>query len=186
MQLREEILREHSKSQCIKIEKWVGNSQQRFDELFDLFIHDEYRVVQRAGWPLSNCVMTNPSFISKHWKPLLDNLQKPNLHNSIKRNSIRLMQDLEIPTKYHGQVMNTCFSFLESPAEALAVKVFSMTVLGDLAIKYPEIKAELKTIIEDQLPHQTAGFKSRARKVLKKIEDKKSGFGKSRLTKTNA
>ena len=36
------------------------------------------------------------------------------------------------------------------PAEALAVKVFSMSVLANLAKYYPEIKAELKLIIEDQ------------------------------------
>ena len=170
MNLREEILKEHSKAQCTKIVKWVCSSQQRFDELFGLFINDEYRVVQRAGWPLSFCVIEHPSFINKHWKPLINNLKKPNLHNAVKRNSIRLMQDLEIPEKFHGEVMGICFKFLESPTEALAVKVFSMSVLGNLAKIYPDIKTELKLIIEEQLPNQTAGFKSRAKKVLKKIK----------------
>lgn len=169
MNLREEILKEHSKAQCAKIVKWVGSSQQRFDELFSLFINDEYRVVQRSGWPLSYCVIDHPSFISKHWKALINNLKKANLHNAVKRNSIRLMQGLEIPEKFHGDVMDICFRFLESPTEALAVKVFSMSVLGNLAAIYPDIKPELKLVIEEQLPHQTAGFKSRAKKVLKMI-----------------
>jgi hypothetical protein len=166
VKLREEILKEHSKAQCIKIVKWVGSNQQRFDELFGLFTNDEYRVVQRAGWPLSYCVIDHPSFISKHWKALISNLKKPNLHNAVKRNSIRLMQDLDIPEKFHGEVMDICFKFLESPTEALAVKVFSMSVLGNIAMKYPDIRQELKLVIEDQLPHQTSGFKSRAKKVL--------------------
>lgn len=169
MNLRQEILKEHSKAQCTKIVKWVGSSQQRFDELFRLFLHDEYRVVQRAAWPLSYCVIAHPSLISKHWKQLLGNLKKPNLHDAVKRNSIRLMEDIDIPEKFHGEVMNICFGYLESPTEPLAVKCFSMTVLAKLAKEYPEIKPELKLIIEDQLPHQTAGFKSRAKKILKKI-----------------
>lgn len=169
MNLREEILKEHSKAQCAKIVKWVGSSQQRFDELFSLFINDEYRVVQRSGWPLSYCVIDHPSFINKHWKALINNLKKTNLHNAVKRNSIRLMQGLEIPERFHGDVMDICFRFLESPTEALAVKVFSMSVLGNLAAIYPDIKPELKLVIEEQLPHQTAGFKSRAKKVLKMI-----------------
>ncbi len=37
MNLREEILKEHSKTQCTKIVDWVGDSQQRFDELFQFF-----------------------------------------------------------------------------------------------------------------------------------------------------
>jgi hypothetical protein len=167
VKLREEILKEHSKAQCTKIVKWVGSSQQRFDELFSLFLNDEYRVVQRAGWPVSYCVIAHPAFINKHWKKLIDNLKKPNLHAAVKRNSIRLMQDLKIPEKFHGEVMDICFKYLESPTEALAVKVFSMSVLGNLATIYPEIKTELKLIIEGQLPDQTAGFKSRAKKILR-------------------
>ncbi len=169
MNLRQEILKEHSKAQCTRIVQWVGSNQQRFDELFRLFLHNEYQVVQRAAWPLSYCVIAHPSFISKHWKKLLGNLKKPNLHDAVKRNSIRLMQDVNIPEKYHGEVMHICFGYLESPTEPLAVKCFSMTVLANLAKEYPEIKPELKLIIEDQLPHQTAGFKSRAKKLLKEF-----------------
>ena len=50
MNLREEILKEHSKTQCNKIVNWIGNSQKRFNELFELFLNDEYRVTQRAAW----------------------------------------------------------------------------------------------------------------------------------------
>jgi hypothetical protein len=168
--LREEILKEHSKAQCTKIVKWVGSSQQHFDELFNLFLNDEYRVVQRAAWPVSYCVDEHPELISKHWKKLMQHLKKPNLHDAVKRNSLRLMQEIELPEKHHGEIMDRCFSYLESPKESLAVQIFSMSVLGNLAKHYPEIKTELKLIIEDQLPHQSAGFKSRAKKVLKQLE----------------
>lgn len=65
--------------------------------------------------------------------------------------------------------MDICFNYLESPTEALAVKVFSLSVLGNLAKLYPGIIPELKLIIEEQLPNQSAGYKSRAKKVLKQI-----------------
>lgn len=161
--LREEILKEHSKVQCTKIVNWVDTSQQRFDELFDLFLNDEYRVVQRAAWPVSYCVIAHPEFIKKHWSSLIKNLQQPNLHNAVKRNSIRLLQDIAIPKKYQGQIMDICFKYVESPTEAVAVKAFSLTVLSNLARLYPEILPELKLLIEDQLPHQTAAFRSRAK-----------------------
>jgi hypothetical protein len=170
MKLKEEILKEHSKAQCTKIVKWVGSSQQRFDGLFSLFLNDEYRVVQRAAWPVCYCVDEHPALINKHWKELMQYLKKTNLHDAVKRNSLRLMQDIELPEKHHGEIMDRCFTYMESPKESLAVKVFSMSVLGNLAKHYPEIKAELKLIIEDQLPHQSAGFKSRAKKILKQLE----------------
>ena len=170
MKLREEILKEHSKAQCTKIVRWVGSSQLRFDELFHLFLYDEYRVVQRAAWPVSYCVDAYPVLINKHWKTLMQHLKKPGLHDAVKRNSIRFMQQIDLPEKYHGAIMDLCFAYMESAKESLAVKVFSMSVLANLAKHYPEIKAELKLIIEDQLPHQSAGFKSRAKKVLKQLE----------------
>jgi hypothetical protein len=169
VKLREEILKEHSKAQCTRIVNWVGSNQQRFDELFNLFLNDEYRVVQRAAWPVSYCVDAHPVLIGRHWKELLHNLKKPGLHDAVKRNSIRLMQDIELPEIYHGEIMDMCFTCLESSKESLAVKVFSMSVLANLANHYPEIKPELKLIIEEQMPMLSAGFKSRGRKILKQI-----------------
>jgi hypothetical protein len=165
--LREEILKEHSKAQCTNIVNWVGKSQQRFDDLFKLFLNDEYRVVQRAAWPVSYCVEEQPEFIKKHWAALIKNLHKPNLHNAVKRNTIRLLQYLAIPQKYQGSIMDICFTYVASPTEAVAVKAFSLTVLKNLSAQYPEILPEIKLIIEEQLPHQTAAFKSRAKVFLK-------------------
>ena len=64
--------------------------------------------------------------------------------------------------------MDTCFKYVESPTEAVAIKAFSLTVLNNLAKQYPEIIAEIQLLIEEQLPHQTAAFKSRAKVFLKK------------------
>ena len=109
MNLREEILKEHSKTQCNKIVNWIGDSQKKFDELFNLFLNDKYRVTQRAAWPLSYSVIANPEFIKNNFSKLINNLKKPGLHNSIKRNSVRLLQHVSIPKKFHGDIMDVCF-----------------------------------------------------------------------------
>lgn len=169
MKLRETILKEHSRANCTRIAKWVGSNQQRFDELFDLFLNDEYLVVQRAAWPLSYAVIAHPPLIQKHFGRLLKNLRKPGLHDAVKRNTVRLLQDIIIPKKYHGDVMNICFDYIISPNEKPAVKAFSLTVLQHLSKDYPEIKQELKTIIEDRWDLESTAFKSRAKKILKEL-----------------
>jgi len=165
MNLREEILKEHSKTQCNKIVNWIGDSQKKFDELFNLFLNDKYRVTQRAAWPLSYSVIANPEFIKNNFSKLINNLKKPGLHNSIKRNSVRLLQHVSIPKKFHGDIMDVCFRYVESPTEPVAIKAFSLTVLSNLSRQYPEILPEIKLLIEEQWPHQTAAFKSRAKKL---------------------
>jgi len=167
MNLKETILKEHSKEQCNKIVQWVGNNEERFNELFHLFITGEYRVAQRAAWPLSNSAIAHPEFMKGNFGKLLSNLKKANLHDSIKRNTVRLLDAIEIPVKYEGRIMEICFTYLESPGEAVAVKAFSIGILGKLAKKYPEIIPEIKLMIEEQLPHQSAAFKSRSKAFMK-------------------
>ena len=169
MNIKTALLKEHSKKQCDAIVKWVGNDQKRFDELFDLFLHDEYRVVQRAGWPISYCVEKHPDLIKKHFTPLLKNLGKKGIHDAVKRNSVRLLQYVPIPEKFHGQVMDICFRYITSPAEAVAVKAFSITVLQNLARQYPEIINEIKLVIEERWDYETVAFKTRAKKLLKEL-----------------
>jgi hypothetical protein len=168
MQLREMLLKEHSKAQCSKIVKWVGNSQQRFDQLLHLFLTGEYRVVQRAAWPVSYCVEAHPAFIKKHFAVLFKKWTDSTVHPSVKRNTVRLLQYVAIPKKYQGLVMDNCFRFIADVNEAIAVKAFSITVLENLSNVYPEIIPEIKTIIEERWPHETPAFHSRARLFLRR------------------
>ena len=170
MKLRETILKEHSKTNCLRIINWIGSNQQRFDELVHLFLHDEYRVIQRAGWPLSEIAVKQPKLVTKHLARILKHAQQPGNHEAVKRNTVRLLQEMDIPEKFHGEVMNLCFDWLVSPTEKPAVKAFSLTVLDNLSQQYPEIKQELKTIIEDRWDLETAAFRSRGKKILKKYK----------------
>ena len=165
--LRAEILKTHSKVQCNKIIAWVGNDQKRFDELFNLFLQPEYLLAQRAAWPLSYCALAHPGFIKKRLGELIKNLHKRVIHDSVKRNTLRILQEIDIPKKYQGEVMNICFQYVESPVEAVAIKAFSLGILGKMAKLYPDILPEIKLLIEAQLPNQTAAFAGRAKRLLK-------------------
>ena len=167
MDLHEEILKEHSKAQCDKIVRYVGKDPKKFAVLMKLFLGNEYRVTQRAGWPLSYCVEAHPELIKPWFKQILTLLQKPGVHNAVQRNIVRLLQHVDIPKRHHGQIMSICFDFIASNDTAVAIKAFSLTILEHLSKEYPEIKPELKLIIEERWPYETAAFRSRAKKILK-------------------
>ena len=172
--LREEILREHSRRQTERIISYIGADQKKFDALVELFLKGEYRVTQRAGWPMSELVIAHPQLIKKHLKKLLLNTKKPNLHNAVLRNTFRLLQFVSIPKPLQGLAVETCFHFLNDMKQPVAIHVFSMSVLGNLCKEYPELKGELKLSIESHLPNASAGFRSRAKKVLKQIDNQSS------------
>lgn len=170
MNLRDTILAQHSKANCTKIVQWIGNNQERFNTLFDLFLSDDdWCVAQKASWPLSYAVQMHPELIKPHFGKLLKNLKKPKLHDAVKRNTVRLLQDITVPERFRGALMDTCFGYISSPVEKPAIKAFSLTILHNLSAHYPDIKLELKTIIEDRWEYETAAFKSRARKILKEL-----------------
>jgi hypothetical protein len=167
MNIREKLLKEHSKKMRDEIVRFVGHDRKKFAELMKLFFHGEYRITQRAAWPMSYCVQKNPDLIIPYLKPLIQQLTKKGNHDSVTRNTVRLLQNIEVPKKYHGQLMNICFDFIQSNETAVAIKAFSLTILEKMAKTYPEIIRELKLIIQERWDHETAAFKSRSRKIMK-------------------
>jgi hypothetical protein len=170
MKLSAEILKEHSKNQCDKIVGYVGNDSAKFAQLVEVFLQGPYRITQRAAWPLSHCVEQYPHLLKPHWKDLLVFVNKPGIHDAVKRNVVRMFQFVRVPKIHQGRTANLCFRFLKDTKEPVAIRVFAMTVLAIIAREVPELKNELILIIEDQLPYASAGFLSRSRKVLKQLK----------------
>ncbi len=166
MDLRAAILKEHSRKQTDKIVKWIGKSEERFAELIELFFNAEYRIVQRASWAVNYVAENNPPMIQPYLGRLIKNYSKTDIHPAVKRNTIRLLQFIDIPKKFHGPVMNICFNAIESNTEAVAVKAFALSVLEKLSKQYPEILPEIRLIINARWEHETAAFRSRAKRIL--------------------
>ncbi|HZX73564.1 MAG TPA: hypothetical protein VFE57_04025 [Cyclobacteriaceae bacterium] len=169
MNLEKEILKEHSKTQRDRIVNYVGKDAKRLSELVALFLKGPYRVTQRASWPLSHIAEFHPELFASHLTKIINNLKTPGLHPAVKRNTVRLLQFVEIPKRLEGTVAEVCFSFLHDKKETIAVHVFAMTVLAMIARKQPELKNELKIMIEDQLPYAGPAIHSRATKILREL-----------------
>lgn len=170
MDLEKEILKQHNKKQANKIADYVSDNTSRFKALVDVYLGGPYRVTQRSAWPLGICIERHPALLKPHVKKILDHLSYPNVHDAAKRNTMRLLQFVDIPKRFHGRVVQTCFDFLQSKHEPVAVKVFSMSVLANIIMDQPELRQELIIVLEDQFPYASAAFRSRARKILKALK----------------
>jgi hypothetical protein len=169
MDLLKLLRAEHSKKQTDRIVAYIGGDKERFKALIELFFKGEYRITQRAAWPLSYCVRRHPELIAPYYRQLLDNLGTKDIHVAVIRNTVRLLQDVSIPKRYHGRVMSVCFDFIGDVETSIAVKAFALTILSNFSKDYPEILGELKLIIEEQWERATPAFRSRARKILKNL-----------------
>lgn len=167
MDIRTLLLKDNSKANVEAIATWVGTSVERMQELVNIFLNDEYRVVQIAAHAIGKIGDVHPEMILIHVDTFLKRLQDADVPVAVKRNVVRVLQYVDIPESLHGAAMNICFDYLADPNEAIAVRVFSMTVLDNLSKIYPEIRQELIAIIQDTLEQGcTAAFKARAKTIL--------------------
>lgn len=165
MDIREALLAEHSKSQTATIVDFVGDDVERFVELMRLFLGDTYRVSQRAAWAASNCIERYPDLIKPYYSKLFEQLERSDVHPAVKRNVVRMLQFVDVPKRYEGRVFDACYNFIDDPKESIAVRCFSLTVAAKVARSSPELLNELKMVATKYSHTDTAGFRSRMKRV---------------------
>jgi hypothetical protein len=82
---------------------------------------------------------------------------------------MRMLQFVETPRYHHAKVLQLAMRLFRDRSESIAVRVFAMTVLGNLCDMYADLKNELVPLIEDELPIATPAFRSRGLKILKSL-----------------
>ncbi len=169
MNLKSEILREHSKRQVMKIANWVGSDKKRLKQLMELFLSDDYIISQRTAWILSQCADNHPKLLNPWLKPMIKKMQEAGVHDAIKRNVLRILLRADIPASLLGTVVLLCFDYLNSLKAPIAVKVYSMTILMNAAKREKGLRNELKLVIENMLPHIGPALQARSKAILREL-----------------
>jgi hypothetical protein len=168
LNIEQELLKGHSAAQSQKIASFASEDPKRFAQLLEIQNAGNYRINQRASSATALCVKQNASLLTPHIKDLLKLLRTA--PSTTQRNILRLLQYCRIPSELMGEASEICFDLVVSKKQPIAVKVFSMTVLYNIAREEPGLANELKIVIEDQIEYSSAGFRSRGSKILKGLK----------------
>lgn len=171
MNIGEELLKYQvqSREQALRIAQYAISSEQNFKELIQCFLSEDVRLAQRAAWSVSWAARKNPEIIRPYVGTLIRQLKRTDIHDAVIRNSVRVLEELEIPEEFHGEVLDVCFDFIQKRNIPVAIKAFSLKILFNLAQYYPGIKNELRLIIQEHMEYESPAFQSRGRKILAKI-----------------
>jgi hypothetical protein len=134
----------------------------------ELFLGEDQVLAPRASWVVNYCVEAFPELLLPYLERMLHHLRRP-VHDAVKRNTVRAMQFVTLPDDLLGRAADECFRLLASPAEPVGIKACSMSVLESICRREPELKTELKLLLEEQMPYASPGFTSRAGKILKNL-----------------
>lgn len=138
--------------------------------MFNIFFTHAGRVRMQSAWVLSYCVERYPDWVAPQIGKLLRLMETGNEPSGVRRNVMRTLQFATIPKRHYGRAVNVCFALLQDPGEDVAVKVFAMTVCAQVAEHNADLARELAMVLEDQLPYGSAAFRSRASKILGRLE----------------
>lgn len=166
MDIREALTAGHSRQRTMAIVEFIGDDPKRFAELMKVFFEGEYRLTQRAAWPMNYCAERHSNLIQPYLPKLLDCLDREDMHDAIRRNIMRLLQYVEIPKRLSAKIYDQSVGLLDDPDQPIAVRVFAMSVAARIAKSEPDLMNELRLIIRKHLPHSTAAFRARAKQVL--------------------
>ena len=160
------LQKERSKKTCIEAANYIGNSKERFAELIEIIIGKDLETANRAAWVIPSINDKNIDLlIQPYLKTMIELLNQP-VHDAIKRNVLRMLQFTTIPKKLQGITLEYCFQLLNNPKEAVAIRVFTMTVLYNLTLQEPDLAHELYDSIEMHMEGALPGYKSRGGKIL--------------------
>ncbi len=164
--VRKQILSGNSKQNRALISSWIGKSQKRFDQLFIVFLNEDYRVVQRAGGIVVGKAIECPGLLRKHFNLIIKSLKKEYLPIAIKRNILRLIPYTHIPTRYQGDFVETCMNYIALPRESATIKLCALVILQRIGLQYPEILPAIKITVHKNLTQQTPAFRAKAIKLI--------------------
>lgn len=145
-----------------------------------LFMVDD-KISTRAAWVLEFAFKTNFEILIPHLDYFFSNLSKVHRDSAV-RPCAKIVEILiELYYKKENQIIisalnkthkdtivEACFDWMIRD-EKIAVKAYSMTSLYYLGKEYDWIHDELRIILQRDYNNQSAGFKARAKHVLRKL-----------------
>lgn len=179
MDIAESLTIEHSKRMSMKIAAWIGTDRRRIRKLMQLFLSGERIVAQRSAMAVDILATEHPDLLRPYLHTMVKRMIEPDVHDAVRRCVLRMLQHIKIPSRLLGPVTCACFEFLSDHQSPTAIKAFAMSTLAGIAQKEPDLKEELRLVIQQQLPYASAGFRSRAKQVLPSYGDPPFASGTS-------
>ncbi len=156
------------KTQAVLISEYVLENPYLIEPLYHLIQSDKPKLQWHAAWVFEHIFIAKPEIIKPYIKEIVSEFHTIE-NNGVKRHFAKILSLTDINNMATGIFINTCFEWLKSELIPVAVKAHCIQILFHLTQKYPDLKAELRIVLEEQIPFNSVGFKSRARKILKQL-----------------
>jgi hypothetical protein len=168
MKIADQLLVEMSRKNVDYIAYCIGEDPELFRELLDLVFEGKHPIPLRASWVVSAVTDKYPVLMKPYVKKVIHHIPQF-IHPGIRRNLLRHIATIEIPKSLEGKLYEECYQWTVSRLEPPANKVHCMQIMFNIAEKEPDLKNELRLVLEEMIHHESAAIKSRSRQLIKKL-----------------
>ena len=171
MNLRTELLREHSARQTQRLADYACAHPTTLAELLQLFWYGAERERQRVADVLGWVGERRPKWLVPHLPGLLAAAQPSSgQHPAVRRAVARVLQFVPVPEEWQALAFDTCLAMLCAPREPVAIRAYALTAAARLVGTYPELAAEVLAAADNALTlTDSAALRSRATRELPKL-----------------
>lgn len=159
----------------MKEAEWIATSAIEnpviFNKLLEYSFGADKKLAFRASWTLTKVCDKFPELIYPYLADIILKLEKID-NESTQRSFLRIISLSDftrISVKHHGILAEYCFAAVKSGFSAIAIKAYSMEILYNLVVIYPELLNELTATINLLEGDESAGVIARGRMILKKL-----------------
>lgn len=147
----------------------VGNNLQHFKEVMDIALNDIPKISSRAGRVVLLCSIKYPDLLISVLDEVIGKIPELKNHGAL-RTLLKVLTTIDISDHKHLSILlENCFKFLTDNDYPVAIKIYSMEILFRICTIEPDLKYELISVIEDQVPKNSNSFKAKARHILKEL-----------------
>ncbi len=162
----------------LRVANLVLESNENFEPLLEIVFDVNNKTSIKAAWILEFVCKEKMLWLSKHLVYFTKNISKVHYGSAVR--PIAKVLEMLITEHYKNNTLNkigtenikriieTTLDWMISKHK-IAVKVYSMQTLYYLGLKESWIHCELKEILVQNIPKESIGYQTRARKIIKLI-----------------
>ncbi|OFY51397.1 MAG: hypothetical protein A2Y87_05535 [Bacteroidetes bacterium RBG_13_46_8] len=165
-----QILCDSSKKVAEIAASCVLDEPERIKQVTEIMLADEYPYSHRAARVMEICSGQFPELFDKQQNNIIPALQKVRSEGII-RGILKIVADcpVKLSKKNRGILLGLCFDWLNDLSKPVSIRVHSMQFLYNISVHEKDIRDELISILEAGYADGSAGFRSRADKILRKL-----------------
>ena len=149
--------------------RYLQQHPEELPELIKAISHAEPKIAWRAAWVVDNLARKERHLVDPYL-PQLTEIVLKTPHQGVHRHITNILRMTDPANIDNGHLIDACFHWMTYSETPVAVQANAMEIIANLCTIYPELANELISIIETGFEMGSAGYRSRAKKILSKLK----------------